>query len=74
MKNNKRDMREILEVLAKINDEIREFRKLYNKRPTFIIISRELLKEILSTSYELFSQHKMIIVNDEPLEIYIIWI
>ena len=59
---------EIHKILGKINNRIEAFRKMYHRKPTFIIIS-EKLEYILRNQMELMYQNKMIILNDEPLEL-----
>ena len=59
----------IHKILGKINNQIEAFRKMYHRKPTFIIIS-EKLEYILKTQMELMYQNEMIILNDAPLKIY----
>ena len=59
---------EIHKILGKINNQIAAFRKMYHKKPTFIIIS-EKLEYILRNQMELMCQNEMIILNDEALNL-----
>lgn len=59
---------EIHKILGKINNQIEAFRKMYHRKPKFIIIS-EKLEYILRNQMELMYQSEMIILNDEELKL-----
>lgn len=62
------EWKEMHKILGKINNQIEAFRKMYHRKPTFIIIS-EKLEYILRNQMELMCQNEMIILNDEPLKL-----
>ncbi len=55
---------EINEILGKINNQIEAFRKMYHRKPKFIIVS-EKLDYILRTQTSLMCQNEMLLLNDE---------
>lgn len=59
---------EINEIIGKINNQIEIFRYAHHKRPTFIIISRD-LEMVLRTQFRLLSQYEAVRLNNEYLEI-----
>jgi hypothetical protein len=59
---------EIHKILGKINNQIEAFRKMYHKKPTFIIISKK-LECILKNQMGLMCQNEMIILNGEELRL-----
>lgn len=59
---------EIHKILGKINNQIEAFRRMYRRKPKFIIIS-EKLEYILRNQMELMCQNEMIILNDEPIKL-----
>ena len=59
---------EIHKILGKINNQIEAFRRIYRRKPKFIIIS-EKLEYILRSQMELMCQNEMIILNGEELHL-----
>lgn len=57
---------EIHKILGKINNQIEVFRRMYYRKPKFIIIS-EKLEYILRNQMGLMYQNEMIILNDEAV-------
>ena len=55
-------------ILGKINNQIEVFRRMYYRKPKFIIIS-EKLEYILRNQTELVYQNEMIILNDETVKL-----
>ena len=66
--NIETEQKDAYKILGKINNQIEAFRKMYHKKPTFIIIS-EKLEYILRNQMELMCQNEMIILNDEALNL-----
>lgn len=59
---------EIHKILGKINNQIEAFRRMYRRKPKFIIIS-EKLEYILRNQMELMYQNEVIILNDEAVNL-----
>lgn len=59
---------EVNKIIGQINNQIESFRSLYRNKPTFIIISVE-LAILFKTQHDLMSQHEVIVLNGEYLEV-----
>ena len=57
---------EIHKILGKINNQIEAFRRMYHRKPKFIIIS-EKLECILRNYMELMNQNEIITINNETV-------
>lgn len=68
MKKNIYTVDEINKTIGQINHQIEHFRNLYRRKPTFIIISIA-LAILLKEQYDLMSQHEVIVLNGEYLEV-----